>query len=92
VSYRLSRYADLYRQPGPWCLAYVDASTGMVDGLEAADVQPEKVRNALAGQGASPDDLDCGLVHDGAIDLPAPARLTQSKPVGEAHGATGVQG
>jgi hypothetical protein len=58
VSDRLSQYADLYRQPGPWCVAYVDASTGTVDSLESADVQPDNVRNALAGQGASKEDLD----------------------------------
>jgi hypothetical protein len=58
VSDRLSRYADLYRQPGPWCVAYIDASTGTVDSLEAADVQPDNVRNALAGQGAAKEDLD----------------------------------
>ncbi|MGN7251493.1 MULTISPECIES: baeRF2 domain-containing protein [unclassified Arthrobacter] len=58
MSDRLSRYADLYRQPGPWCVAYIDASTGTVDSLEAADVQPDNVRNALARQGAANEDLD----------------------------------
>jgi hypothetical protein len=57
VSDRLSRYAELYRQRGPWCLAYIDASTGTVDSLETADVQPDNVRNALAGLGASKEDL-----------------------------------
>jgi hypothetical protein len=57
VSDRLSRYADLYRQQGPWCLAYIDASTGTVDSLEAADVRPDNVSNALAGLGASKEDL-----------------------------------
>ncbi|MCU1512053.1 MAG: hypothetical protein JWO34_1893 [Arthrobacter sp.] len=58
VTDSLTEYADLYRQPGPWCVAYVDASAGTVDSLEAADVQPGNVRAALAGQGAAKDDLD----------------------------------
>ncbi|MEV7606884.1 Vms1/Ankzf1 family peptidyl-tRNA hydrolase [Paenarthrobacter sp. NPDC089322] len=61
---RLANFADLYRQPGPWCSAYVDASTGTVDGLETTDVQPDNVRTALEGQGASKEDLDA---MDGAI-------------------------
>ncbi|MEZ2391739.1 Vms1/Ankzf1 family peptidyl-tRNA hydrolase [bacterium RCC_150] len=58
MSDRLTEYADLYRQPGPWCLAYVQAGTGTVDTLEAGDVLPGNVRTALAGQGASNEDLD----------------------------------
>jgi hypothetical protein len=58
VADRLTEYADLYRKPGPWCLAYVDASAGTVDTLEAADVQPGNVRAALAAQGAGKADLD----------------------------------
>lgn len=58
MSNRLSEFAELYRLSGPWCVAYVDASTGTVDSLEAGDVQPENVRNALAGQGASKEDLE----------------------------------
>ncbi|MFJ4209451.1 Vms1/Ankzf1 family peptidyl-tRNA hydrolase [Paenarthrobacter sp. NPDC089675] len=53
----LSKYSGLYRQDGPWCVAYVDASTGTVDGLENADVQPDNVRNTLEGLGASKEDL-----------------------------------
>ena len=58
MSDRLAKYSELFRKPGPWCMAYVDASAGTVDGLEAADVQPDNVRNALAGLGASEDDLE----------------------------------
>jgi hypothetical protein len=54
----LKEYADLYRLPGPWCSAYVDAGTGTVDTLEAADVRPGNIRAALEAQGASPADLD----------------------------------
>ncbi|WP_457963336.1 hypothetical protein M1E17_18110 [Arthrobacter sp. D1-29] len=54
----LTQYADLYRQPGPWCVAYVNAGTGTVDTLEAADVTPGNVRTALEGEGASKQDLD----------------------------------
>lgn len=53
----LHKYADLYRRPGPWCVAYVDASTGTVDSLEAAEVRPGHIREALAEQGAPPEDL-----------------------------------
>ena len=58
MSDRLAEYADVFRQPGPWCLAYVQASTGTVDTLEAGDVLPGNVRTALAAQGASNADLD----------------------------------
>ncbi|MGO4590495.1 baeRF2 domain-containing protein [Paenarthrobacter sp. 2TAF44] len=57
MSEALKKYADLYRQPGPWCSVYLEASTGTVDSLEAADVQPDNVKDALAGQGASKEDL-----------------------------------
>jgi len=39
-------------------MAYVGAETGTVDSLEAGDVRPTNVRNALAGLGASKDDVD----------------------------------
>ena len=58
VTDRLTEYAELYRQPGPWCMAYVDASTGTVDSLETGDAQPGNIRAALAAQGAGDDDLD----------------------------------
>ncbi|TLM70717.1 Vms1/Ankzf1 family peptidyl-tRNA hydrolase [Pseudarthrobacter sp. NamB4] len=54
----LKDYADLYRLPGPWCTAYVDAGTGTVDTLEAADVRPGNTRAQLEAQGASFADLD----------------------------------
>ena len=54
----LTEYAYLYRQAGPWCVAYVGAETGTVDSLEAGDVRPANVRNELAGLGASKEDLD----------------------------------
>lgn len=54
----LKEYADLYRLPGPWCTAYVDAGTGTVDTLEAADVRPGNTRAQLEARGASAADLD----------------------------------
>ncbi|TLM80996.1 hypothetical protein FDW83_18200 [Pseudarthrobacter sp. NamE2] len=54
----LKQYADLYRQSGPWCTAYVNAGTGTVDSLETADVSPGNVRTQLEGQGATESDLD----------------------------------
>lgn len=54
----LKEYADLYRLPGPWCTAYLDAGTGTVDTLEAADVRPGNVRGQLESQGAAAADLD----------------------------------
>lgn len=54
----LKQYADLYRRPGPWCTAYVNAGTGTVDTLEAADVSPGNVRTQLEAQGAPASDLD----------------------------------
>ncbi|NUP58808.1 MAG: hypothetical protein HOQ06_04960 [Pseudarthrobacter sp.] len=54
----LKAYADLYRLPGPWSTAYVDAGTGTVDTLEAGDVRPGNVRSQLEAQGAAGADLD----------------------------------
>jgi hypothetical protein len=58
VTGSLKEYADLYKLPGPWCTAYVDAGTGTVDTLEAADVRPGNARAQLEAQGASAADLD----------------------------------
>ncbi|MBD8042642.1 hypothetical protein H9638_02330 [Arthrobacter sp. Sa2BUA2] len=55
---QLHEFADLYRRKGPWCLAYVDASAGATDSLEAAEVRPGDVRKALAKQGAPPQDQE----------------------------------
>lgn len=54
----LKEYAELYRLGGPWCTAYVDAGTGTVDTLEAADVRPGNIRATLEAAGASTADLD----------------------------------
>ena len=54
----LKEYAELYRLGGPWCTAYVDAGTGTVDTLEAADVRPGNIRATLEAAGAPPADLD----------------------------------
>ena len=54
----LQKYADLYRIPGPWCTAYVDAGTGTVDTLEAGDVRPGNTRAQFEAQGATPADVD----------------------------------
>lgn len=53
----LHKYAELYRKQGPWCTAYFDAGAGTVDGLEAAEVRPGNIRDALAQQGAQREDL-----------------------------------
>jgi hypothetical protein len=58
VTGSLKEHADRYRLPGPWCTAYVDAGTGTVDTLEAADARPGNVRAALEAQGASAADIE----------------------------------
>lgn len=55
---RFHRYAELFKQEGPWCTVYTDVSTGTVDSLHAIDVHPENVRRELEGLGASEADLD----------------------------------
>jgi hypothetical protein len=77
VSEPLKQYADLYRQSGPWCMAYVDASAGTVKGLEAADVQPDNVRAALERLGASKQDLEAmaGAIQPGTGEPPPVSRL-----------------
>lgn len=57
MTQNLKEYADLYRRPGPWCSVFVDAGTGTVDSLAAADVRPQNVRSQLEGNGASREDL-----------------------------------
>ncbi|MEW1810727.1 Vms1/Ankzf1 family peptidyl-tRNA hydrolase [Pseudarthrobacter phenanthrenivorans] len=54
----LAAYKHLYRLPGPWCTAYVDAGTGTVDSLEAGDVRAGNTRAQLEAQEASPADID----------------------------------
>ncbi|MGN7202346.1 baeRF2 domain-containing protein [Arthrobacter sp. SAFR-044] len=54
----LQIYADLYRTPGPWCTAYVNAGTGTVDTLEAGDVRPGNTRAQLEAKGATPADIE----------------------------------
>ena len=58
MSRQLHEFADLYRRRGPWCVAYIDASAGTTDGMEAAEVRPLDVRKALAQQDASPEDQE----------------------------------
>ncbi|MBT2512451.1 Vms1/Ankzf1 family peptidyl-tRNA hydrolase [Arthrobacter sp. ISL-30] len=58
MSVSLKEYADLYRKQGPWCLVYVDAGTGTVDTLEATDVTPDNVHDALEAKGAGKKDLE----------------------------------
>lgn len=69
----LKQYADLYRLPGPWCSAYINAGTGTVDTLEAADVMPGNVRTQLEAQGAAAADLDAmEQAIEPAVGVPAP--------------------
>ncbi|NKX51806.1 hypothetical protein HER39_14775, partial [Arthrobacter deserti] len=66
-------YAELFKKEGPWVTVYVDASTGTVDTLRAADVLPDRVREPLDQQGAS--DADLAAVEQAlapAPGLPAP--------------------
>jgi Bacterial archaeo-eukaryotic release factor family 2 len=73
VTERLTEYAELYRQPGPWCSAYLDASAGTVDIRESEDAKRANVRAALAAQGASEADLDAvEAVVQPAAGEPAP--------------------
>ncbi|WP_104160937.1 Vms1/Ankzf1 family peptidyl-tRNA hydrolase [Arthrobacter sp. ZGTC212] len=70
---KLHRFADLYRKSGPWCVAYVDAGAGTVEGMEAAEVRPGNVRNAAAAQGAPPADLEAlETAVDPARGVPGP--------------------
>lgn len=79
----LQKYADLYRQQGPWCVAYVDAGAGTVEGMEAAEVRPGNVREALAAQGAPRADLDAiETAVDPARGVPGPV----SRFVAVTHG------
>jgi hypothetical protein len=66
-------YAGLFKKDGPWITVYVDASTGTVDTLRAAEVLPDRVREALDQQGAS--DADLAAVEEAVVPatgLPAP--------------------
>lgn len=66
-------YAGLFKKDGPWITVYVDASTGTVDTLRAAEALPDRVRESLDQQGAS--DADLAAVEEAvapATGLPAP--------------------
>jgi hypothetical protein len=69
----LEAYTVLYRLPGPWCTAYVDAGTGTVDTLEAGDVRPVNARAQLEAQGASSADI-IAMEHalKPAVGVPSP--------------------
>lgn len=49
--------ASLYRKPGPWSTALVDASLGNTSAQEAADNLPDKVAKLLKSQQASAGDI-----------------------------------
>jgi hypothetical protein len=69
----LKAYLDLYRRPGPWSVAYVEAATGTVDTLEAADVRPGNVRAELEAKGAPDDDVQAvGSAVRPAEGMPGP--------------------
>jgi hypothetical protein len=57
VTAALARHTEMYRQPGPWCTVYTDASTGTVDSLHADDVRPDNIMEALRQAGAAKQDL-----------------------------------
>lgn len=70
---KLHKFADLYREQGPWCAAYVDAAAGTVEAKEAAEVRPGDILAALAAQGAPQEDqraMESAV--DPAYGLPAP--------------------
>lgn len=48
----LAAYADLFRQPGPWCTVYTAADAGSVDDKQTEHVRSDHVRTALLEQGA----------------------------------------
>lgn len=50
--------ATLFRQEGPWCTAFVDASLGTTAAQEAADLLPDKVTQLLKSQQASEADTE----------------------------------
>ncbi|MBT2523283.1 Vms1/Ankzf1 family peptidyl-tRNA hydrolase [Arthrobacter sp. ISL-28] len=52
----LTGYSGLYGKEGPWCTVLADVGTGTVDSLEALDVRPGQIRDALLASGASKDD------------------------------------
>lgn len=52
----LAGYAELYGKGGSWCTILADVGTGTVDSLEALDVRPGQIRDALLASGASKDD------------------------------------
>ncbi|MEE2569238.1 Vms1/Ankzf1 family peptidyl-tRNA hydrolase [Pseudarthrobacter sp. J64] len=58
MTQNLKEFADLYRRQGPWCTVFVDAGTGTVDSLAAADVRPQNVRAQLESGGAGREDVD----------------------------------
>ena len=43
----LTGYAELYGNEGRWCTVLADVGTGTVDSLEALDVRPGQIRDAL---------------------------------------------
>lgn len=50
--------ATLFRQEGPWCTAFVDASLGTTAAQEAADALPDTVAQLLKSQQASAADIE----------------------------------
>ncbi|WP_458112296.1 hypothetical protein M1D88_18960 [Arthrobacter sp. R1-13] len=52
----LERFSKLLEKDGTWCTVLADAGTGTVDSLEAADVRPGQIRDALLAAGAAKAD------------------------------------
>lgn len=65
--------ATLFRNEGPWCTAFVDASLGTPAAQEAADLLPDAVAQLLHSQQASDQDVAAmrGALHP-AQGTPAP--------------------
>lgn len=53
----LNSFAEMLREPGPWCTVHVEASTGTVTTREATEVLANNVSRAVAEAGASDDDV-----------------------------------
>lgn len=49
----LDRFSKLLEKDGTWCTVLADAGTGTGDSLEAADVRPGQIRDALLAAGAA---------------------------------------
>lgn len=70
----LTPYAELFRDPGPWCTAYVDVTVGSVDSRQAGDVRSRNAGRELSQLGASDEDVEAvAAALEPATGEPGPA-------------------